>query len=236
MIDDKTLLAYADGELDPGRAAAVERVLASNPALAAKLEQHRRLAGRLRGAYDPVLKEPIPERLARTAGGGAKVISLAEARAARAAKAAPRNWRTGALVAAGLAVAVVLGQVFWTPQASPVAERWGRLVASDELGRALDAQLSGEGRATRVQLTFRDRTGAICRSFTGGVASGVACREDGAWALEALFPGQPATGGDYRMAAGGDPRVMRVVGDMISGDPFDAAQERAAKARHWAAR
>jgi hypothetical protein len=69
------------------------------------------------------------------------------------------------------------------------------------------------------------------------VASGVACRQDGGWALEALFPGQAAPGGgDYRMAASGDPRVMQIVGDMISGAAFDAAQERAARARHWTVR
>jgi anti-sigma factor RsiW len=240
MIDDKTLLAYADGELDPSRAADVERMLARDPALAGKLEQHRRLAGRLRASYDPVLKEPIPERLARTASGGAKVISLAEARAARAAKHPPlRDWRGGGLIAAGLAAALVLGEVLWAPHAGPVAERDGRLIASGEVARALDAQLSGGGQssgkggAIQVQLTFRDRAGAICRSFTGAVASGVACRQDGGWALKALFPGQ---GGDYRMAVSGDPHVQQIVGDMIRGDAFDAAQERAAKARHWISR
>ena len=35
------------------------------------------------------------------------------------------------------------------------------------------------------------------------------------------------------MAAGGDPRVLRTVTDAISGAPFDAGQEHAAKACHW---
>jgi hypothetical protein len=234
MIDDKTLLAYADGELEPGRAEDVERILAEDPALAAKLEQHRRLAARLRAAYDPVLKEPVPEPLARTARGGGTVISLAKARAARAAKSAPiRNWRAGGLIAAGLLAALVVGQALWTPQSGPVAQRDGRLVASGGLGRALDTQLSGGESAIRVQLTFRDRAGSICRSFTSPLAGGVACREDGHWALKALFPGQ-GQAGQYRMAASGDPRVLQTVTDTISGDPFDATQERAARTRHWA--
>jgi hypothetical protein len=234
MIDDKTLLAYADGELDPGRARAVEQMLASDPALAAKLEQHRRLARRLRAAYDPVLSEAVPERLARSADGGAKVISLAEARAARAAKPAPSpDWRAAGLVAAGLVAAVVVGQVLRPASVGPVAERSGRLVAVGDLARALDTQLSGEGQPVRVQLTFHNKAGAICRSFTSPTANGVACREHGGWGLQALFPGQPAPGGEYRMAASGDPRVLHTVGDLISGDAFDAGQERAAKARHW---
>ncbi|MDB5481857.1 MAG: anti-sigma factor [Caulobacteraceae bacterium] len=234
MIDDKTLLAYADGELEPSRAEAVERMLAEDPGLAAKLEQHRRLAAGLRAAYDPVLKEPVPERLARTAQGGGTVISLAEARVARAARSAPmRNWRAGGLIAAGLVGAIIVGQALWTPHTGPVAERAGRLVASGDLGRALDTELSGGESAVRVQLTFRDRAGSICRSFTGALAGGVACREDGHWALEALFPGDGQTG-TYRMATSGDPRVLETVTHTMSGDPFDATQERAARARHWA--
>lgn len=234
MIDDKTLLSYADGELDPSRAAAVERMLATDPGLAAKLEQHRRLAARLRAAYDPVLAEPIPERLARTARGGGTVISLAEARAARAAKPGPmRDWRAGGMLAAGLVAALALGEALGTARTGPVAEQAGQLVASGELGHALDTQLSGGGKAIRVQLTFRDRAGAICRSFNGALAGGVACRENGRWALRALFPGEGGPAGKYRMAASGDPRVLQVVGDTISGEPFDATQERAAKARRW---
>lgn len=233
MIDDKTLLAYADGELEAGRAAWVERMLAEDPALAAKLEQHRRLGARLRAAYDPILNEPVPERLARTARGEGTVISLAEARAAHQATSGPaRDWRVGGLIAAGLVAALMVGQALWTPQTGPVMEQAGRLVASGDLGRALDTQLSGGGSAIRVQLTFRDRAGSVCRSFTGSVAGGVACRENGRWALEALFPGERQAG-NYRMAASGDPRVLRTVTDTISGEPFDASQERAAQARHW---
>jgi hypothetical protein len=233
MIDDKTLLAYADGELEPGRAAAVERMLATDPGLAAKLEQHRRLAARLRAAYSPVLKEPVPERLARTARGGGTVISLAQARADRAAKHGPRpGWRAGAVFAASLVAALALGQALLTTRTQPVAEEGGQLVASGALGRALDTQLSGGESPIRVQLTYRDQAGSICRSFTGALAGGIACRENGRWALQALFPGSGPTG-QYRVA-GGDSRVMQIVGETISGKPFDSAQEHAARARHWA--
>ena len=233
MIDDKTLLAYADGELEPGRAAAVEQMLAAHPDLAAKLEQHRRLASRLRAAYNPALKEPVPERLARTARGGGTVISLAEARAARAATPGPtRDWRAVGMIAAGLVALFALGQTLWTTRTAPVAEEGGRLVASGELGRALDTQRSGLGRAVRVQLSYRDRAGSICRSFTGTLAEGIACRQDGRWALEALFPGE-GRAGEYRMAASGDPRIVQTIAATISGEPFDAAEERAAMARRW---
>jgi len=86
--------------------------------------------------------------------------------------------------------------------------------------------------SANVQVRPHPRDRAICRSFTGTLAGGVACRENGRWALKALFPGE-GQAGDYRMASGGDPRVLRTVTDAISGAPFDAGQERAAKGRHW---
>jgi hypothetical protein len=35
------------------------------------------------------------------------------------------------------------------------------------------------------------------------------------------------------MAAGQDPRLATLIGSMINGEPFDAAAEKAAKARGW---
>jgi anti-sigma factor RsiW len=231
MIDDETLLAYADGALDASRAAAVEQLLARDPFLAAKLEHRRRLARR---SYHRVAKEQIPERRARAADGEAKVISLAEARAARAAKSAPaRTSAASGLIAASGVAALVVGLAFWTPRTGFFAERGGYLIATGDLAHALDTQLSGEGRAVRVQLTFRDRADAICRAFAGPEVHGVACRQDGGWALQGLFPGEPAQAGARLTAPNSDPRVRQIVGDLISGEAFDAAQERAAKDRRW---
>jgi hypothetical protein len=51
--------------------------------------------------------------------------------------------------------------------------------------------------------------------------------------VRGLFSGGQAKEGDYRMASAGDPRVMALVDDMIAGEPFDAAQEKAAKEKGW---
>ena len=40
-------------------------------------------------------------------------------------------------------------------------------------------------------------------------------------------------GGDYRMAAGGDPRLAALIDETISGEPLDADGERAAQAKGW---
>jgi anti-sigma factor RsiW len=62
-ITEADLQAYADGRLDPPRSAAVEAWLASRPEDAERVADYRRLSEALRGAYDTVLAEPVPDRL-----------------------------------------------------------------------------------------------------------------------------------------------------------------------------
>jgi len=108
-IPDETLMAYADGELEPAQRADVEAALAANPTLAQRVEQHRALRRKLNAAFDPVLMETVPNALVVTvhtapaaAVGGAEpggiesgaaadraatVTDLRRVRAARAAEA-----------------------------------------------------------------------------------------------------------------------------------------------------
>jgi anti-sigma factor RsiW len=55
--------AYADGQLAPERAAAIEAACAADPALAAGIAEIRAQSAALRDALDPALAEPIPEHL-----------------------------------------------------------------------------------------------------------------------------------------------------------------------------
>lgn len=139
-------------------------------------------------------------------------------------------------MAASLVVGVFAGQLLFPDgNDSPVALEGGRLVAASHLQQALDSQLasapSGEG--TRIGLTFRDTQGSICRSFTDATASGLACRSEGNWQLHGLFPTAEGQAGDYRMAAGSDPRLASLIGEAMAGEPFDATQEKAARDAGW---
>src|SRR6478672_8188046 len=60
---DEDLQAYADGQLSPERRHAFEQVLARDPALAALAAEIQRQNGWLRTALDPVMHEPLPQRL-----------------------------------------------------------------------------------------------------------------------------------------------------------------------------
>lgn len=62
-ITEADLQAYADGRLEDGRRLAVEAWLAARPEESERVADYRRLSEALRGAYDAVLEEPVPERL-----------------------------------------------------------------------------------------------------------------------------------------------------------------------------
>lgn len=68
-VSEQDLLAFADGELEPARAAEVEAWLAGHPDEARQVEEWRRQTLALKAALDPVAAEPVPWRLAQLAAG-----------------------------------------------------------------------------------------------------------------------------------------------------------------------
>lgn len=231
-MDDEKFFAWLDGELEPDEARQVAEEVAASHELSARAEEHRRLADGLRGAFSTVLEEPSTA----PRFGSADVVGLDKLRSSRQ-PAPPRpaipQW---AALAAALALGLVVGSQF----AGPAAERSnvnmadGRLVAAAGLERSLDSLPGGsKDDATRIGLTFRNRAGQICRSFSGTSASGLACRAGDVWELRGLFPASEGASGDYRMAAGQHPQLARMIDETIAGEPFDATQEKAALERGW---
>ncbi|HZP11824.1 MAG TPA: anti-sigma factor [Nevskiaceae bacterium] len=60
---DADLHAYADGQMSSERVRDLEAELAKNPELATRVADIRAQSAALRSALDPILSEPIPERL-----------------------------------------------------------------------------------------------------------------------------------------------------------------------------
>jgi hypothetical protein len=254
---DETLMAYADGELDPALAARVEQAMRTDPAVAQAVERHRLLRKDVFGAFAGVLDEPVPERLLPrmpaaaneganegTREDGATVHSLAARRAARA-QAAPRpavRPRWGAL-AASLAVGVLAGALGWRafdgqPQ-SPFARQDGMLVARGALADTLSHGLASaqtQKDAVRLGVSFQAKDGSYCRSFALGATGGLACREKGQWRVPVLAEGVQE-GGDYRRAGSATPdAVLDAIDQRIAGPALDAPAERAARDRDWQGR
>lgn len=229
-MDEARLIAWLDGELAPAEAVAVAAAVAADPALAAKADAHRRLKARFAAAFSPLLEEPVslPDRKP------AAILSLAEARAARdnapASRSAPRWGWSGAL-AASLIVGLLVGHEL--PRAGGIGDQPGALSLSSQIADALDSQSAGQAGAVQVALSFRDKAGAYCRSFSAAHIGGVACHEGGSWRLRYAAP-VAAPQAAYRMA-GENGATMQVIEAMIAGDPLDAQAEQKARAAHWKA-
>jgi anti-sigma factor RsiW len=98
-VSEHDLQAYADGELPEERRAAVAAWLAAHPDDAERIEGYRRLSQELRGTYQGVLHEPVPERLERAvpASHARRVALMALALLAGAGLGAVVGWQLHAL-------------------------------------------------------------------------------------------------------------------------------------------
>ena len=213
-VDDATrVAAYVDDEMDAAERARFEARLAEDATLGAAVARERRLRARLGQAFDPVLAEPVPERLSAlfanresatepspVAAPGpsakpdnkpdTKPIDLDEERRRRRG-----DWLTWGGMAASLALGVLIGTTWLAPRGALEVAADGGWLAEGALAQALDAQLSGAaapGSSTRVGLSFVSRDGRYCRAFTvggadaGGATAGLACRGDDAWRVRQL--------------------------------------------------
>ncbi|WP_447728137.1 anti-sigma factor family protein [Sphingomonas koreensis] len=229
-IDPETLMAFADGELDPVAAKRVEKAIAADPALGAQVEQHRRLAASLRAAFDPVAAAPVPPAVEAMLRGSAKIVPLAPRPARR-----ERPFWMGA-VAASLVVGLLAGPLLFSGDTGGVMMRDGTAIASGAVAKALGTQLASAqapDAPVRVGVTFRDGAQRWCRTFESGTTGGIACAQGGNWRIERLYGGLSQQGAAYRQAGSPAVAMMADAQAMMAGDPLDAAAETAARDSGW---
>lgn len=229
-IDPETLMAYADGELDPIATKRVERAIAADPALAAQVEQHRKLTASLRAAFGPVVAAPVPSSVEAMLSEAAKVVPLAPKPAGP-----ERSFWMGA-VAASLVAGLLAGPLILPRGPGGVAMRDGTAIASGEVAKALATQLASAqapDAPVRVGVTFRDGARRYCRTFEAGATGGIACAQGEEWRIERLYGGMSRQERDYRQAGSAAAAMMADAQAMMAGDAFDAATERAARDAGW---
>ena len=233
MITPDQLAAYADGELSEFDMARVRCAVDADPALARQLADLSGLRTALRARFDPVLAEPVPERLTAPLHAAGKIVRLGDVRAARRRPVWQRpalRYGGGLAIAASLVFAVLIG--LRTPLPAGYA--------GGELAAALDEAASGQSAAggTRVLISFRNAGGQVCRGYSGERSSGIACHDPAGWKVQPIGPGSsgdasPVQAGQYRQAGSTDSAVMAAVQDMAAGPALDAAAEQTARADGW---
>jgi len=230
MIDDETLMAFVDGELDDIAGARVERAIAEDPALRARLEQQRKLRATLAAFYGPTAEEAMPERFRAMLETNIVDFPSAEARRGRP------MWQNLAALAATLLIGLALGRNLLMPAAGPIGIADGTMVAQGPLAAALDTQLASAqpaDAATRIGTSFAAADGRLCRTFDSAAMSGIACRDADRWQLMMTSAGSRGPRTDYRQAGSVNPLVAEAAQELMAGEPLDAVAERRARDSGW---
>ena len=242
--DDETLMAYADGELDPAQRAQIDAAIAKDPALALRVEEHRALRARLAGAFSRVLDQPIPERLESAARAHSSAGTQGRGNVlqfpARSARAPSPPWRAREWIAmaASLLLGVMLSWRFLAPDSRAFEAGKNGLLARGELARALETQLaseqSGEERV-QIGLTFKAHDGSYCRSFVLRTArtAGLACRAGSEWQVAATDSSLAPEGEMQQASSALPPSILRIIESRMEGAALDAEGEKSAQQGAW---
>ena len=237
-LTDEDLMAWVDGEMPDDLAAKVSSIVDADPSLRERAESLQRLNHQLRTAFASELAEPVPAALMAQAMGhkppaGGTVVPLP-------ARPRARGWAQWGGIAAsvlllvGLAYRLQPGRDAETPL---LAQTGGQLRANGPLADALERGLASEaqGPGIRLLVSFRDREGRYCRSFSSSAGRGLACRDTHHWQVVALAAPAAAASADLRLAGDDWPEVvMQEVERRMAAPALDAQQERAARDAKWA--
>lgn len=258
-VSEEEFAAYADGELSGADGQRVADAIAADPTLSSRLQEQQRLRALLRSHFDPVAEEPVPESLTLMIAAAAaedveaemidaksdepaRILDFIAARARRDRQTRAASSRRFTLprwsgMGAAIAASLVLGLFFGTRIADDGAgvTSSGALVATGMLARGLDEKLasSDETGKLRILTSFRRSDGGYCRVYDAGASSGIACKDSEGWVLRRAMTNEATTHGEYRQAGSAAGDLMAAAQAMASGDPLDAAQERAARAARW---
>ncbi|WP_099865312.1 anti-sigma factor family protein [Pararhizobium haloflavum] len=253
-IDDETLMAFADGELDEATAKKVEEAINADETVAERVALFAESRALARDALEPRLDAPVPASLlaaveaaiARaksedTAAREADIIAFRQRKPAVPPAANENRPAFSRLALAAACVAMIASGVVGyiagggTQSASP-----SRIALIDAPGvdEALSNVASGgemeltAGGAFRAISSFRDETDRFCREFElAGDGSGyvaVACREAGDWSL-AFAVDAPIAEGGYAPASSLE-TLDSYLTSIGAGQPLSAEDEAAALA------
>ena len=219
---DETLMAYADGELDPATTATIDRAIAEDGALAARIAIFADTREMVRtaslGAPASVVPDALRQRIlamtqAAQGGSAAPAPALAPARQQPTAANSNRpGWLSARVAIAASVAALAFGiggfQLGQTETAGPatvlaVSQTVGPQIA-DGLSRVASGTsitLDDSGERLTMVSSF-EVAGDLCREFElergdGAANLVIACRQDGAWTPSLVVATASADAGGY---------------------------------------
>jgi anti-sigma-K factor RskA len=242
-FSDEVLMAYADGELDIETREQVEDAITKDPEIARRVASHKALRDTLRSNFDPVLDEPVPDRLITAARTSSRGTSYPRVVPLRRNSGPAHSWPKWAAIAASFVLGALVLQFSSNLHTSgSITERDGQLLAAGALEQALSNQLTKNQAPVapvHIGVSFRSKSGNYCRTFQlreATALAGLACREENKWRVEILARADASLAGnpEYRPAGSALPSsVILAVNETIAGDPLDANAEADARKRQW---
>lgn len=232
QIDDETLMALADGELDGAEAARVSAAIADDPQAQARLRRFTETRARLKALAAEAGPGPADDALAariRAAALASQAPAAPAPAPAAPARPANRNRAPWAAMAAALAAAAV--GIGWWQTGGPAALPPAEVAALDSLPSGEAVTLEGAGDLTMIA-SYRTAAGDFCREYEvardRSLTVSVACRQDGAWQRQ--FASDMTAGEGYVPASGDIAALDDWLADSGAGEPLTPEDEAAALA------
>lgn len=237
MIDrNEMITAYLDGTLDGPALEAFEAELAQDDALAEDVARIAANDDLLRTAFDAPMHEPVDAALLERMG-----LAKPDVASPTAANDNPPFWRrwqlpVGGAIAASLALFAML-------QTGQGPETQSEFAAVMEQTPSAASKMLTNGANITPRLTFVAGDGRYCREYlqTGksGNQTGIACRSEGKWQVEALIKGGSSAPdpGDIAVASGENGSSLdEAYAKLDASDPVSADTERALIDKSWSGR
>ena len=207
QIDDQTLMALADGELDAASAARITAVVKTDPALQARLRMFTETRTRLASTATPQPSAKDADLIAmiRAAQAGSAPDTMPP-------PAQPANINRRPLMAIAAAAALAVVGLGWWQSGGPEATGPGaaQTAALDSLPSGQTLRLD-DGRDLTMIASYRDGDGAFCReyeTFGDDAQVVVACRDADGWAER------------FAIGIKQDPGYVPATGDIAELDQF----------------
>ena len=228
QIDDETLMALADGELDRAEAARISEAIADDPEAQARLRRFAETRARLKAlSTEGPARQADDALIARIRAAGVAPQAPAALAPPPAANANRAPW---AALAAALTAAVV-GLGWWQMGDAPDGLPRAEVAALDSL-RSGQATVLEDGRDLTVIASYRTAEGAFCREYEtardASLTVTVACREGGDWQRQ--FASDMVATDGYVPASGDIAALDDWLAETGAGDPLTPEDEAAALA------
>jgi anti-sigma-K factor RskA len=256
-IDDEVLVAYADGELDAHQAAQVERAVAADSELQARLAALTQAAELTRTLFEAKANEPAPDALVQS-------ILAADPHSASASAIEHTGWwdrlvqwwrlplpATAFAAVALVAVGVLVGSLL-PPGGQPAGSMItaGVIPSGSSLGRLLNDHVSGaivESGDLRIEAVATFLTDQrVCREYRATneapqrreYHAGIAClHEDGDWhvafAVEEYLEREPVAGFYETASDKLHEAVDAFIDEDLGVDPLEDGEEARLLDRGW---